>query len=86
MTHITCRLTAKNWDQLRNPTLRPQFTSLEDAVDDEVTNFTHLRTCNLCPLGLVHSVGWQVSRNVGRILVRGVSAPLPPEAKKILKI
>ena len=21
MTHITCRLTAKNWDQLRNPTL-----------------------------------------------------------------
>jgi len=20
-THITCRLTAKNWDQLRNPTL-----------------------------------------------------------------
>ena len=21
MTHVTCRLTAKNWDQLRNPTL-----------------------------------------------------------------
>jgi len=21
MTHITCRLTAKNWDQLQNPTL-----------------------------------------------------------------
>ena len=21
MTYITCRLTAKNWDQLRNPTL-----------------------------------------------------------------
>ena len=27
-----------------------------------------------------------VTRNVRRILVRGVSAPLPPEAKKILKI
>ena len=25
-------------------------------------------------------------RNVRRILVRGVNAPLPPEAKKILKI
>ena len=21
MTHVTCRLTAKNWDQLQNPTL-----------------------------------------------------------------
>ena len=21
MTYVTCRLTAKNWDQLRNPTL-----------------------------------------------------------------
>jgi len=32
MTHITCRLTAKNWDQLRNPTLgnrvRATFTFL----------------------------------------------------------
>jgi len=27
-----------------------------------------------------------LSRNVRRILVRGVNAPLPPEAKKILKI
>jgi len=24
MTHVTCRLTAKNWDQLRNPTLGSQ--------------------------------------------------------------
>jgi len=33
MTHITCRLTAKNWDQLRNPTLdnrvRATFTFLK---------------------------------------------------------
>jgi len=27
-----------------------------------------------------------VAKGVRRILVRGVSAPLPPEAKKILKI
>jgi len=27
-----------------------------------------------------------LARNVWRILVRGVNAPLPPEAKKILKI
>jgi len=25
MTHVTCRLTAKNRDQLRNPTLRNQL-------------------------------------------------------------
>jgi len=26
------------------------------------------------------------ARNVRRILVRGINAPLPPEAKKVLKI
>ena len=29
------------------------------------------------------SGGMEVSRNVHRILVRGVNAPLPPEVKKI---
>ena len=27
-----------------------------------------------------------IARNVRRILVRGINAPLPPEAKKMLKI
>ena len=33
-----------------------------------------------------HKYSLHVYRNVRRILVRGVKAPLPPEAKKILKI
>ena len=34
MTHITCRLTAKNWDQLRNPTLgnRVRFMTMQVGV------------------------------------------------------
>jgi len=56
------------------------FTSIKHALNDEVvaTNnvqkriFTNFKT-----------VG---HRNVRRILVSGVNAPLPPEAKKIRKI
>ena len=42
MTHVTCRLTTKNWDQLRNPTLsnrvwvkefRPAFSCTASSTD-----------------------------------------------------
>ena len=36
------------------------------------------------PVNLLTSV--ELTRNARKILVRGVNAPLPPEAKKILKI
>ena len=34
MTHVICRLTAKNWDQLRNPTLgnRVRFMTMQVGV------------------------------------------------------
>ena len=31
MTHVTFRLTAKNWDQLRNPTLSNRVVSMLDS-------------------------------------------------------
>jgi len=34
MTHVTCRLTAKDWDQLRNPTLGNFNACLRDVVQD----------------------------------------------------
>jgi len=36
------------------------------------------------PVNMLTSV--ELTRNVHKILVRGVNVPLPPEAKKILKI
>jgi len=37
-------------------------------------------------LACVHLALFLAFRNVRRILVRGVNAPLPPEAKKIFKL
>jgi len=43
MTHITCRLTAKNWDQLRNPTLGNRvwatFTFFSRTSESEALEF-----------------------------------------------
>jgi len=45
MTHVTCRLTAKNRDQLRNPTLgkrvRATFAFLPDPNFDLTLNPNH---------------------------------------------
>jgi len=38
MTHVTCRLTAKKWDQLRNPTLG-------NRVRDTFTLFVRVTAC-----------------------------------------
>jgi len=44
MTHITCRLTAKNWNQLRNPTsmgylyLLPFYTVVTNRYTDHATS------------------------------------------------
>ena len=47
---------------------------------------TH-RSCIRVAVTVVNTKSHNVAcRNVHRILVRGVNAPLPPEAKKILKI
>jgi len=58
MTHVTCRLTAKNRDRLRNPTLgnrvwasffylsRRQRSSYSATVHSEITNRkSHIATC-----------------------------------------
>ena len=43
MTHVTCRLTAKNRDRLRNPTLGSRV----------LATFTFL--ASLCELGIAHN-------------------------------
>jgi len=49
MTHITCRLTAKNWDQLRNPTLGYRVWA---AFFYTPVNFRSTGTGVLCQLSL----------------------------------
>ena len=49
-------------------------------------HFAHKQRRDKVCLSVSHSVSPLVSRNVRRILVSGVNAPLPPVAKKILKI
>ena len=52
MTHVTCRLTAKNWDQLQNPTLGNRvwatFTFYTDIAVRSLT--CHLAEVTFPPL------------------------------------
>ena len=52
MTHITCRLTAKNWDQLRNPTFRNRIwaTFLHNVLQLLKVKFSHTRYRALGPV------------------------------------
>ena len=63
MTHVTCRLTAKNRDQLRNPTLGSQVcATLFNITDHAVSVFivyervhTAMKDCAVVSVAIVDS-------------------------------
>ena len=79
---VRWRTAAENLEHLQ--TVHRTFTPRDIIYPTnsvKVTLLQYLDTCRLLFCDSQSSVG-----NVRRILVSGVSAPLPPEAKKILKI
>ena len=54
MTHVTCRLTAKNWDQLRNPTLSMGYLYLflvTTCLSCTISLLLPLLQCTWLPVG-----------------------------------
>jgi len=75
MIHVTCRLTAKNWDQLRNPSIgnrvRATFTFFKyssDYVFSSVSRFVVSEPKELLSLPC-HMPGWQFANDHLRLLL-----------------
>jgi len=55
MTHVACRLTAKNRDQHRNPTLGNRvWATIEKSVYEMILNILNLEPCTLPVIAAVN--------------------------------
>jgi len=90
MTHVTCRLTAKNWDQLRNPTLDNRvwatFTFLNKLATEIITLFA-ISYFWLIYKTLIRTFVLLSQRHFGEAVLRREQLPplsLPPFATPLM--
>ena len=73
MTHVTCRLTAKNRDQLRNPTLGNRVMGYLLHTSTLLTTTTYFKRLNLSWQFVLHASLLQLFREHGSFWNRNVS-------------